>query len=85
MAEALWIGDELLNLSSSGIVHPLSPIHELNTVSLASSDDEIEVENVESDGLIKEKMFAVLGGAYGTVDVEAGGDRKVDGVDIGIF
>jgi len=66
------------------VVHPHGTVHELHSIGFASRDDLIKLSNIKSNWLLKEHMLLLAGGEHGPAHVQAGGERQVDDVDLGV-
>lgn len=62
-------------------MHPHGGVHELDARGVAGGEDGVEVGGAERGGLLEEDVLPRGGGGGGPADVEAGGEREVDGVD----
>lgn len=82
MTEARGIAEEVLHLSSPGVVHPHGTVHELHPTGFARRDNLIELLSIEGDGLLQQQVLLLLGGEHGPLDVQARGERDVDGVHL---
>jgi len=66
------------------MVHPHGTVHELHPIGFARCDDLIKLTNVKSNWLLKHHVLLLAGGEHGPGQVQAGGERHIDDVDVGV-
>lgn len=84
LTKTIGVGEEVLHGESPGMVHPHGTVHELDPTGIYGLKNCVEFGDIEANGLLEEEVLTLVGGEDGPVEVEAGGERDVDGVDVGI-
>lgn len=80
----MLIGEKVPHLGGPGVVHPHGTIHELDPIRFASLNDDIKLGGVESNRLLEKQVLLLLGNEDSPVDMQAGGQGHVDGIDVWI-
>jgi len=84
LSKTVYIGEKLLHLRGAGVVHPHGAVHELHPIGFARCDDHIKLSNIKSNWLLKQNVLLLAGGEHGPAHVQAGGERQVDHVNLGV-
>jgi len=65
-------------------VHPHGTVHELHPIRFARCDYLIKLSNIKSNWLLKQHVLLLAGGEHGPAHVQAGRERQVHGVHLGV-
>lgn len=65
-------------------MHPHGSVHELHPIGFTSLRNPIKLRHVQRHGLLQEDVLLLLRRQDRPRDAEAGGERDVDGVDVGV-
>jgi len=65
-------------------VHPHGTVHELHPIGFARCDYLVKLSNIKTNRLLKQHVLLLAGGEHSPPHVQAGGERQVHGVYLGV-